>query len=196
MENDAPQSPLPEQGRAEQQEYYGWQYDQDDATEVIQPRNGAAPYSRVSSQPLPNTYNPPPLPSSSPTLPEGPEARNDALYPDPLYDLGSSLGYGQGMESRYFDAPQPSQPIEMVRQERLQQLREERMRRQQRRMPADLTGLLCVGRKRVCLLRVMHIHNRQCRYRQRLRRRPNRLFLRRRSLQGSSRLQSLRKILA
>jgi putative peptidoglycan lipid II flippase len=147
VENDAPQSPLPEQGRAEQQEYYGWQYDQDDVTEVIQPRNGAAPYPRVSSQPLPNTYNPPPLPSSSPTLPEGPEARNDALYPDPLYDLGSSLGYGQGMESRYFDAPQPSQPIEMVRQERLQQLREERMRRQQRRMAADLTGYVARGKK-------------------------------------------------
>jgi putative peptidoglycan lipid II flippase len=73
--------------------------------------------------------------------------QNDLLYPDPLYDLGSSLGYGQGMESRYFDAPQPSQPIQMIRQERLQQLREERMRRQQRRMPADLTGYIAHGKK-------------------------------------------------
>jgi putative peptidoglycan lipid II flippase len=51
------------------------------------------------------------------------------------------------MESRYFDAPQPSQPIEMLRQERLQQLREERMRRQQRRMPADMTGYIVQGKK-------------------------------------------------
>jgi putative peptidoglycan lipid II flippase len=51
------------------------------------------------------------------------------------------------MESRYFDAPQPSQPIQMIRQERLQQLREERMRRQQRRMPADLTGYIAHGKK-------------------------------------------------
>jgi putative peptidoglycan lipid II flippase len=147
VENDAPQSPLPEQGGAKQQEYYGWQYDQDDATEVIQPRS-AAPQPRVSSQPLPNAYNPPPsLSSSPPTSSKGAGAQNDVLYPDPLYDLGSSLGYGQGMESRYFDAPQPSQPIEMVRQERLQQLREERMRRQQRRMPADMTGYVARGKK-------------------------------------------------
>jgi putative peptidoglycan lipid II flippase len=73
--------------------------------------------------------------------------QNDLLYPDPIYDMGSTLSYGQGMESRYFDAPQPSQPIEMLRQERLQQLREERMRRQQRRMPVDLTGYIVQGKK-------------------------------------------------
>jgi putative peptidoglycan lipid II flippase len=72
--------------------------------------------------------------------------QNDLPYPDPLYDMGSSLGYGQGMESRYFDAPQPSQPIEMLRQERLQQLREERMRRQQRRMPNNMTGYVQRGK--------------------------------------------------
>lgn len=44
------------------------------------------------------------------------------------------------MEYQYFDAPQPSQPMAQLRQERLQQLREERMRRQQRRMnPPDIT---------------------------------------------------------
>ncbi len=46
-------------------------------------------------------------------------------------DMGSSLGYGQGMEYQYFDAPQPSQPIARLRQDRLQQLRQERNRRLQ-----------------------------------------------------------------
>lgn len=54
-----------------------------------------------------------------------------APYQEPLLDMGSSLGYGQGMEYQYFNAPQPSQPLPMLRQTRLQQLRAERMRRQQ-----------------------------------------------------------------
>lgn len=57
--------------------------------------------------------------------------------------MGTSLGYGQGMEYQYFNAPQPSQALPMLRQARLQQLREERMRRQQRRiMPPDLTSVI------------------------------------------------------
>ena len=63
--------------------------------------------------------------------------------------MGTSLGYGQGMEYQYFDTPQPSQPIAQLRQERLQQLREERMRRQQRRMVGpDITSLLPWSAKR------------------------------------------------
>ena len=54
-----------------------------------------------------------------------------AQYQEPLLDMGSSLGYGQGMEYQYFNAPQPSQPMAVLRQTRLQQLRAERMRRQQ-----------------------------------------------------------------
>ena len=46
-------------------------------------------------------------------------------------DMGSSLGYGQGMEYQYFDAPQPSQPIAQLRQDRLQQLRQKRSRHMQ-----------------------------------------------------------------
>ncbi len=61
--------------------------------------------------------------------------------------MGTSLGYGQGMEYQYFDAPQPSQPIPQLRQQRLQQLREDRMRRQQRRMQPDATTLIPWGRK-------------------------------------------------
>lgn len=54
-----------------------------------------------------------------------------AQYQEPLLDIGSSLGYGQGMEYQYFNAPQPSQPMAVLRQTRFQQLRAERMRRQQ-----------------------------------------------------------------
>lgn len=53
--------------------------------------------------------------------------------------MGTSLGYGQGMEYQFFDTPQPSQPMARLRQERLQQLREERLRRQQRRIQGDVT---------------------------------------------------------
>src|SRR5438874_8192475 len=71
--NDAPQPPLPEKRRSEQQEYYGWQYDQDDATEVIQPRSASSLHPRASSQPLPPEYNPPPSP---PPPSKGPGAQN------------------------------------------------------------------------------------------------------------------------
>src|SRR5204863_1917966 len=55
-------------------------------------------------------------------------------YQQPVQDMGTSLGYGQGMEYQYVNTPQPSQPLPQLRQARLQQLREDRMRRQQRRM--------------------------------------------------------------
>ncbi len=60
--------------------------------------------------------------------------------------MGTSLGLGQGMEYQFFDAPQPSQSIPMLRQARLQQLREERMRRQQRRMKPDVTTVIPYGK--------------------------------------------------
>lgn len=56
--------------------------------------------------------------------------------------MGTSLGYGQGMEYQYFNAPQPSQPLPQLRQARLQQLREERMRRQQQRIGRDFRSML------------------------------------------------------
>lgn len=60
--------------------------------------------------------------------------------------MGTSLGLSQGMEYQFFDAPQPSQSIPMLRQARLQQLREERMRRQQRRMKSDVTTVMPYGK--------------------------------------------------
>lgn len=61
--------------------------------------------------------------------------------------MGSSLGYGQGMEYQFFNAPQPSQPLPMVRQTRLQQLRAERMRRQQGGQ-RDLTNIVQGGQNK------------------------------------------------
>src|SRR5437764_13346259 len=63
-----------------------------------------------------------------------------ASYQQPIPDMGTSLGYGQGMQYQYADVPQPSQSLPQLRQARLQQLREERMRRQQRRMGPDITS--------------------------------------------------------
>ncbi len=62
-------------------------------------------------------------------------------YQEPIADMGSSLGLGQGMEYQYYETPQPSQHLPALRQARLQQLREERMRRQQRRMQPDVTSI-------------------------------------------------------
>ncbi|GAC1400277.1 MAG: hypothetical protein NVSMB49_12180 [Ktedonobacteraceae bacterium] len=86
---------------------------------------------------------------AAPQLPEPPSApqqpiRVNGVYPsaryqEPIADMGTTLGYNQGSEYQYFNAPQPSQPMAQLRQERLQQLREERMRRQQRRMGPDVT---------------------------------------------------------
>src|SRR5690242_4823569 len=67
-------------------------------------------------------------------------------YEQPIQDMGTSLGYGQGMEYQYFNAPQPSQPLPMLRQTRLQQLRAERMRRQQGGQ-RDLTNTMQGGQE-------------------------------------------------
>jgi putative peptidoglycan lipid II flippase len=54
--------------------------------------------------------------------------------------MGSSLGYGQGMEYQYVNAPQPSQPMPVLRPSRLELLRAERMNRQQPGGPRDQTN--------------------------------------------------------
>ncbi|HEY6539725.1 MAG TPA: murein biosynthesis integral membrane protein MurJ [Ktedonobacteraceae bacterium] len=151
MGNDGQQPPLPPQGPPgpQQQPYYGWQYDQDQ-------QNPPAQYSPANPYP-----QPPPIPQQQPNpqQPPAPGAQQPPGYPVPGYnqngpvppvpprqqqpikDMGASLGYGQGMEYQYFNAPQPSQPLPQLRQERLQQLREDRMRRGQRRMNANPSGL-------------------------------------------------------
>ncbi len=149
MGNEGQQPPPIRQEKPEQQEYHGWQYDQEDA-------NGGTPQQAAGDLPLwsyeqPQIPQPPPV-QQSPVEPpayseqaNGQAARQNALrtqYQQPIQDMGTSLGYGQGMEYQYFDTPQPSQPIAQLRRERLQQLREERMRRQQRRIGPDITSLI------------------------------------------------------
>ena len=147
MGNEGQQPPLPEQGGSQKQGYYGWQYEQGGDEEIqqhspiIPPGALRLPSPPPASPPAgspvpPQNYAPPPPERRvrQPNLPSN--------YQDHIHDMGMTLGYGQGMEYQYFDAPQPTQPIARLRQERLQQLREERMRRQQRRMQPDVTVLI------------------------------------------------------
>ncbi|HEX4204840.1 MAG TPA: murein biosynthesis integral membrane protein MurJ [Ktedonobacteraceae bacterium] len=156
MDNEARQPSSPQQEGTKQQKYYGWQYDQDDATEVVKPPSAVVPPRlRVPPQQFPAWPSSQQPPSQWIGRGEMPDAQNEqdvqnvqsvqkAAPPsyqepadplEPLQDMGTTLSYTQGMEFQYFDAPQPSQSFEQLRQERFQQLREERLRRQQRRMP-------------------------------------------------------------
>lgn len=152
VENQGQQPPQPVQGSSGKQGggYYGWQYDQDN-TEIAGPKppavplppgalsspppGGLPPYSSSQQSPQPPAYTPYSARGQQ-------QAYAPGQYQEPYADMGTTLSYGQGMEYQYFDAPQPSQPIEQLRQERLQQLREERLRRQQRRMKADVTTII------------------------------------------------------
>ncbi len=156
MGNEGQQAPPPPQQRpADQQGYYGWQYDQDNA-------KGLSQQSPALQQP-PQYPQIPPLSQAQPLSPpavqppnlEQPPTKSGLLqrtwnnrYQEPIADMGTSLGLGQGMEYQYYDALQPSQSIPMLRQARLQQLREERMRRQQRRMKSDITTTIPFGEGR------------------------------------------------
>lgn len=134
MANEGQHPPLPQQGPTGQPGYYGWQYDQEHPE--VPPAPALPPSSQYQQPPPPQRpiYQPPMNPTRQGNLP--------ARYQEPVADMGTSLGYGQGMEYQYFDAPQPSQPMAQLRQERLQQLREERMRRQQRRLGGDVTTVI------------------------------------------------------
>ncbi|HEY4385426.1 MAG TPA: hypothetical protein VGN34_13285, partial [Ktedonobacteraceae bacterium] len=153
MENEGMQSPQPEQGPGKQSGY-GWQYDQDDGGEISQRVSPSSSGSLRALSSLPpaqtqrsadNDSNS--IDSASSQIQQERQLPLPASYQEPLYDMGTSLGYGQGMEYQYFDAPQPTQPMAQLRQERLQQVREERMRRQQRRIKSDITTLIS-GKKK------------------------------------------------
>ncbi len=92
-----------------------------------------------------------PLPHSPLPAPGGPDStqlrpRRTApppqRYQEPIQDMGTSLGYGQGMEYQFFNPPQPSQPMPQLRMERLQELRQQRMRRDRQHNRFQLTDLL------------------------------------------------------
>lgn len=165
MGNDGQYRPLSQQGVPEQpqQPYFGWQYEQDQPAQQAPvppqanapeqggpPTQGTPPSAPVPPQFRPlRSYGSPSGPlEQMPRSPSGPLAQQGQeqipsqplpqQYQEPLLDMGSSLGYGQGMEYQYFNAPQPSQPMPVLPQnrpmrpqDRLQQLREERLRRQQ-----------------------------------------------------------------
>jgi putative peptidoglycan lipid II flippase len=129
--NEGLQPPPPLQGQPGQQKpYYGWQYDQDQPDPVEQQQQPpVVPPQPIYPPQQQHPINPQPAQGIPPQIPQ--------QYQQPVQDMGTSLGYGQGMEYQYVNTPQPSQPLPQLRQARLQQLREDRMRRQQRRMKPD-----------------------------------------------------------
>ncbi len=144
MDSEQQQPPLP--GR--QPGYEGWQYDQGPAGpaqgQPYQSQNPLIPPPQVPGSPLPpqGNGNVPPYPPQPGGGNMPPQSRPlPPRYQEPIADMGTSLGYGQGMEYQYFDVPQPSQPMPRLRMERLQQLRQERARRKQQHNP-DLTAFI------------------------------------------------------
>jgi len=146
MEKEHQQVPPPIQGQIGQPGY-NWQYDQE------QPGRPSEPLGRPPSTPLvPPQMSPNVPPPHSPVpAPGGPDStvlrphRTAPLpprYQEPIQDMGTSLGYGQGMEYQFFNPPQPSQPMPQLRMERLQELRQQRLRRERQHNRLDLTGLL------------------------------------------------------
>jgi len=127
--NEEQQGPPPQQSN--QQPYYGWQYDQDN----IPPQAPAPPQQPASYPPQQNQQQP-----------QAPGWQQQQIPPQqqqiPNMGVGGTLGYTQGMDYHYYDAPQPSQSLPQLRQARLAQLREERLRRQQRRLGQDFTTTL------------------------------------------------------
>lgn len=130
--------PLPEQGKVEQDRYFVWQYDNEDQGDLprLEPLPPIDPPKlflpnlsrqlRESSRPLKDFVQYP----EGGQLPDPPQADYQPVADyQPIQDMGMSLGYGQGMTHQYFDAPQPSQPITKLRQDRLMRLREDRMYR-------------------------------------------------------------------
>lgn len=147
MENEYQQAPLPPTQGQIGQPGYNWQYDQDQQGRISGPLGQQSSTPLVPPQMLPNgplPYSPVPVPSGQDstqlrprrTVPLSPR------YQEPIRDMGTSLGYGQGMEYQFFNPPQPSQPMPQLRMERLQQLRQQRMRRDRQHNRLNLTSLL------------------------------------------------------
>ena len=134
MGNEGLQPPPPQQEQPGQQKpYYGWQYDQEQPDRIgAQQQSPVAPQQSNYSPQQQYPINSQQVQGMPPQIPQ--------QYQQPVQDMGTSLGYGQGMEYQYVNTPQPSQPLPQLRQARLQQLREDRMRRQQRRMQTGSPG--------------------------------------------------------
>jgi len=142
--NEGQQHPQPQQGTSAQKDhqgYYGWQYDHDHADGVVQ-QSPVVPQPPMYPPMPPVEQSPSLYPQQAPPVPPQRAPQLSPRYQEPIADMGTSLGLGQGMEYQFVDSPQPSQPLPMLRQARLAQLREERMRRQQRRMKQDVTSVI------------------------------------------------------
>ena len=131
MENEYQQAPLPPAQEHIGQPGYNWQYDQEQ-----QGRTSGPLGQQSSTPPIPPQMSPNVPPPHSPVqLPGGQDSTQlrprrttplSSRYQEPIRDMGTSLGYGQGMEYQFFNPPQPSQPMPQLRMERLQQLRQQR----------------------------------------------------------------------
>ncbi|MGZ3628526.1 MAG: murein biosynthesis integral membrane protein MurJ [Ktedonobacteraceae bacterium] len=134
MGNEGLQPPPPQQEQPGQQKpYYGWQYDQDQPDRI-------GPQQQAPVAPQQPNYSPQQQYPINSQQVQGMPPQIPQQYQQPVQDMGTSLGYGQGMEYQYVNTPQPSQPLPQLRQARLQQLREDRMRRQQRRIQTESPG--------------------------------------------------------
>ncbi|HVB20968.1 MAG TPA: murein biosynthesis integral membrane protein MurJ [Ktedonobacteraceae bacterium] len=143
MGNEGQQPPLPPQGPPNQPANYGWQYSQDQPGPMAQqPPGMPQPPMSMPPQQYPARAGQPIQPAQAGQPIQPAPQQLPPRYQQPIADMGSSLGYGQGMDYQYLDATQPSQSIPMLRQSRLQQLREERMRNQQRRMKPNISNLI------------------------------------------------------
>jgi putative peptidoglycan lipid II flippase len=165
MDSERQQPPLPGKKppiQGQQPGHQGWQYDQELAKQG--PGQGQVPPSpaqippyppsqQAAGQPLPPQsvrgnvppYSPRPAPGYPPSSAGGANSSTGNVpdhYQQPIADMGTSLGYGTGMEYQYFDVPQPSQPMPRLRMERLQQLRQDRIRRDPQNKRADFTSLI------------------------------------------------------
>jgi len=144
MENEYQQAPLPPIQGPTGQPGYNWQYNQE--------QSGGTSGQQPSTPPVPPPMSPNVAPPQLPVQAPGEEdstlirPRHTTQFPpryqEPIRDMGTSLGYGQGMEYQFFNPPQPSQPMPQLRMERLQQLRQQRLRRERQHNRPDLTSLL------------------------------------------------------
>ncbi|GER87803.1 hypothetical protein KDW_19650 [Dictyobacter vulcani] len=118
MENERQPASLPANGDTSQEESMSWSQSQG--------KNTTRPHPEE-----PQTQTTPPTPPIEPEeLSPASQITMPPNYNKSIQDMGTSLGYGQGMEYQYSDVPQPSLPMPQLRLEKLQQQRYQQIRQQ------------------------------------------------------------------
>lgn len=117
MENERQPASLPANGDTSQAESIGWSESQGQNTVRPHPKDPQT-QKNLPTPPIPEESSP----ASQITMPPN--------YNESIQDMGTSLGYGQGMEYQYSDVPQPSLPMPQLRMEKLQQQRYQQIRQQ------------------------------------------------------------------